>query len=107
MKYFLSEQRRAELTNALLDVGEHFNRIEVVTDVEDDLFEVDLALAAHVQIVIESREAENVDHAAIGLLCSLVLMEEAQERGLGEDSFPMMLQAIKQDLSGRFGMTVQ
>src|SRR5882672_6441171 len=99
MKTFLSDERRNALTSQLTDLGITSDDIAVFIGVEDDLFEVDTAMAAHVLVVVQTRENGQWEHARIGLLILQTLMAEALERGYPETDFPMMLHAVKEDYS--------
>jgi len=104
MKTFLNDERRDALTSQLTDLGITSDDIAVFTNVEDDLFEVDTAMAAHVLVMVRTRENGQWEHARIGLLILQTLMEEAMERGHTETDFPMMLHAVQDDLKVSFGM---
>jgi len=105
MKTFLSNERRDALTSQLTTLGVKPDDIAVFIGVEDDLFEVDTAMAAHELIIVQTRENGQWEHARIGLLVLQTLMEEAKERGHAETDFPMMLHAVQDDLLNKFNAT--
>lgn len=111
MKKFLSEQRLAKLKSDIRGMNndnkipEHaFDRM---LSTPDDLQEVDLTLTAHVMAVGMFRRNGKMDVSLLGMTIIKAFMEEAMERGLGENDFPISLQAIKDDLSGRGVITLQ
>src|SRR5882724_2027875 len=105
MKTFLNDERRNALISQLTALGIKPDDIAVFTNVEDDLFEVDTAMAAYVLVIVQTRENGQWEHARIGLLILQTLMEEAKERGHAETDFPMMLHAVQDDLLTKFNVT--
>lgn len=105
MKYFLNDERRAELVKKLTEMGMPRHAAQKFADLEDDTYKVDEALYTHVLTVSHFRDQRNLAEAAKGLVCTSHIMAEAIERGLGENDFPRSLQAIKDDLGNR-GITV-
>lgn len=107
MTSFLNTERRHDLAAQLALLGMAQADIDHLTLVEDDLFEVDLAMSAHVLVVCQTRDQGMVEHAHLAMTILQSLMEEALERGHEEADFPMMLHAIRDDLhtTFRFGTT--
>lgn len=105
MKTFLSDERRSDLAAQLAILGMCQEDIDHLTIVPDDLFEVDLAMLAHVLTVVQTRDEGRTKIAHMGLTILQTLMEEAYERGHTDDDFPMMLHAVEDDLKAKFNMT--
>ena len=101
MTYFLSEPRRTELYNALVESGMEVEAAKVLTEVEDDLGEVDLCMDAHAKSIIYFNNQHNPEEAAKGVACLIAFIREARERGLAETNFPTMLATVKHDIENR------
>ncbi len=101
MTYFLSEPRRTELYNTLVESGMEVAAAKVLTEVEDDLEEVDLCMDAHAKSIIYFNSNHNPTEAAKGISCLMAFVHEAKERGLAETNFPTMLATIKHDIENR------
>lgn len=104
MTSFLNESRRRDLAATLAAQGMCQADIDHLTSIEDDLFEVDLAMSAHVLVVCQTRDQGMVEHAHLALTILQSIMAEAMERGHDEHEFPMMLHAVQDDLKTTFGM---
>lgn len=104
MTSFLNDTRRSDLAAQLAMLGMSQDDIDHLILVEDDLFEVDTAMAAHVLVVAKTRDSGELEVAHMALTILQTLMEEALERGHAEEDFPMMLHAVKDDLQVSFNM---
>lgn len=110
MKTFLSAERMEALKNKLNGMcidGKPVGISDKVLNVPDDLAEVDLNMTAHVLAIKMFLEKGEDAQASIGLVFLMAFMEEAQSRGLGENDFPISLEAIKDDLTDRGIVTLQ
>lgn len=104
MKSFLNDERRRDLAATLAAQGMCQADIDHLTLVEDDLFEVDLAMSAHVLVVCQTRDQGMMEHSYMALIILQAMMAEAMERGHEEHEFPMMLHAVQDDLKSSFGL---
>jgi hypothetical protein len=107
MTYFLSDDKRAELIQALTRAGMEQKHAERFANVEDDMAEVDLAMRTHVLAIVEChKEREDVETMK-GLAILSAFVNEASDRGLKEADFPMSLAAIIEDLTDRDEVSLQ
>lgn len=100
MPYFLSEERRAKLRESLLQEGVSEDKIDHMLDVEDDMDEVDAALSAHIATIDyfslrkKAGDTEAEKEMLKGASVLLMFIEEATERGYGENDFPHALRSV-------------
>ncbi len=104
MNNFLSENRHQELAAKLREMGMSQADIDYLTVIEDDLLEVDTAMAAHVMVAAQTRTDGLWEHARLAITILQAIMEEAMERGHAEQDFPLMLHAVRKDLREGFGI---
>lgn len=110
MKYFLNEHRRQELDRLMgltQNPDEKKSIKQLTIDVPDDMDAVDQAMLMHVKTIAILKKHGKHMSALVGMACLKFMMEEGQDRGLGENDFPRALAAIKDELAGRGVINLQ